>query len=167
MGILWRWKLTVGGKMKNGLGIQFYTLGLLAMLLSPIVARAHHDRIDSEKAVQLVNLLYEGVLFREPDPQGLSYWTRLITTYGYDGLLRSAGAIGGSDEFVTRTLPMYGARAIIENMYWVFFYREMDPAAEGWVTLLAQGRTREVVRGIVGSPEFRQLHIDSFITPFP
>ena len=121
---------------------------------------AQSGLFDWEHATYLVTLMYQGALFREPEPQGLNNWARMIVRDGYQGLLNAAYGIGGSTEFRTIVQRRYRTDEIIDNLYWVLLGRDPDWSGRNhWGAMLRQGRGGDTLRGIVGSQEFYQIHI--------
>jgi hypothetical protein len=114
------------------------------------------------EARNFVALLYNALLFREPDEGGLRNWSRLVAQGGYDALVRAAGDIASSPEFRHQVMATYGSRQILANFYYVLLQRQIDPSGyQAWLPLIRQGRAHEVARGIVGSPEFARLYFGS------
>ena len=112
--------------------------------------------ISYQKAQSLTNVLYQAVLFRNPDQQGGSQTVNIIMQQGYQGFINSASSMPNSPEFIQNIYYRYSAYDIVGNFYRVFLGRQMDPGAQGWIQLVQQGNVSQAVQGIVTSQEFRQ-----------
>lgn len=117
---------------------------------------------------QFVTLLYQNVLERAPDPNGLSYWTGLLD----NGMSRAEVVVGFSEsqEFVVATT--FDSRAFAANVlfgatlgqvyrvYQATLDRAPDP--EGFVfyveTLVGGFSLAQITTGFISSPEFQSMY---------
>jgi hypothetical protein len=95
-----------------------------------------------------ITSIYEDVLFRAPDPDGLSYWSGLLDS-GAMSLTQITDALVASPEAQTLVYP-------IVRLYEGLFGRAPDFAGlQYWVALADAGTSFDgIVQGFVGSQEF-------------
>jgi Domain of unknown function (DUF4214)/Bacterial Ig-like domain len=98
-----------------------------------------------------VTRLYEGLLGRAPEANGLSSWDTLLRTCSKAAI---AQAILGSAEYQTTHTEKDDTQFVIE-LYQKMLGRSAEPAGlSGWTHVLAAGMSRgDVAAGIVDSPE--------------
>lgn len=114
---------------------------------------------DYRHSYELVWMLYNAALFRDPEPGGSDGWVDNIARHGYRGLLDD-GRIADSPEFRYDVRYNHSDYEIIDNMYWVLLGREPDwEGAHYWLNILRQGRGGDVLRGLVASDEFYYRHL--------
>ena len=102
-----------------------------------------------------VERFYTLVLGRQPDQGGFDNWVTALTNGTYAGG-DIAKAFFLSAEYLSQNTT---DEAFVETAYKAFFGREADSAGkEGWLSVLAQGQSREyVLDGFIGSAEFVAL----------
>ena len=102
-----------------------------------------------------VSRLYTTILKREPDRNGLMYWTRLLLTKEKTGAEVAAGFIG-STEFKEQG---NGNSSYVKKLYRAFFDREPDAGGYNmWMSRLDTGADRDyVLAGFTNSAEFSNL----------
>ena len=102
-----------------------------------------------------VERFYTLVLGRQPDQGGFDNWVTALTNGSYAGG-DIAKAFFLSAEYLNQNTT---DSAFVETAYQAFFGRPADAAGkEGWLNVLAQGRSREyVLDGFIGSAEFAAL----------
>ena len=118
-------------------------------------ARFHKATIPSKNAVKFATRLYTCCLGRDPEEEGLNYWSLALTNLdatGYQAaslfftLPEFAGLKTSNEEYLTR-------------LYKTFMGR--DPEAEGfayWLGLLNNGTDRnDVMKAFAGCPEFQEI----------
>jgi len=59
-------------------------------------------------------------------------------------------------EYQNNVLRRFRPQQILLNFYQVFLGRGLDSTASVGINMIRQGRSRDVLDGIVNSPEFRQ-----------
>jgi Ca2+-binding RTX toxin-like protein len=151
-------------------GLLAWTNGLLNGLsvtqaVSGFVNSAEfQSKYGATSDVQFVTLLYNNVLDREPDAEGLSGWTGGLAT----GLSREAVVLGFADsqEFVENTVVdfmPYTSDVLAANfstdvfrLYQATLDRAPDAAGlSGWAGALGNGASKlDIVRGFTTSAEF-------------
>lgn len=104
-----------------------------------------------------VNRLYSGVLSREADPDGYSYWCNRLATMVDTGSEAAYGFIF-STEFQNRFASMTNEERV-NTFYNVFLGRGADPEGFAhWNTLLQSGGTlTDLFNGFVDSQEFASI----------
>ncbi len=102
-----------------------------------------------------VTRFYGTCLDRGPDESGLAGWTNFLLSGQMSGAEVAKGFIF-SPEFVSRKVS---DEKFLDIMYFSFFNRAPDPNGfNGWLSLLKNGRSREVVfAGFINSQEFANL----------
>ncbi|MGE5422975.1 MAG: DUF4214 domain-containing protein, partial [Ignavibacteriales bacterium] len=102
-----------------------------------------------------VTRFYQLCLLRDPDTEGLTFWTNNLVNQVQTGADVARGFIF-SDEFIARNLS---DDEYLDIMYHAFFNR--DPDADGksfWLNCISSGTSRlEVLAGFVNSDEFNTL----------
>ena len=106
---------------------------------------------------------YQQCLQREPDSEGLSYWTDHLINQTKTGADVAYGFVF-SQEFINRNVDN---DTYLTILYRAFFDREPDDGGmNNWLTLLQQGTSREaVLDGFTGAQEFFNLADRDGITP--
>lgn len=107
-----------------------------------------------DKAV--VTALYQQILEREPDPDGLEAWTRLLMNASLTtrGVVRS---FLNSAEYTSRFVAGRRPDEVVAFLYKHVLVRDPDPAgARGWPVVLSNSGYGAVVDGIVNSAEYTQ-----------
>jgi hypothetical protein len=118
-----------------------------------------YGQMDPREASQLVNLLYQAILFRRADPYALRTNVDRLMQQGPSVLGEIAYGIGASDEFANSIALRYSSWQIVNHLYRVLLGRRGDPSgARGWVSQLEQENYGEVMQGFVESDEFRNLY---------
>jgi hypothetical protein len=118
-----------------------------------------YGQIDYQEATQLVNLLYQAVLFRRADPYALRTDVDRLMQEGAYALGQIAYDLGESDEFANSIAHRYSAQQIVNRLYSVLLNRRGDAAGVwGWVSQIQQRNYGVVMQGFVESDEFRNLH---------
>ena len=109
----------------------------------------------TDPTTAFVSRMYTVALGRDYDPAGLQDWTNQLKDGKIDGAGIAVGFIG-SEEFRNRRLS---DGSFVDVLYRTFFDREPDETGKaGWMTDLAQGKSREyVLSGFVNSQEFADL----------
>ena len=115
----------------------------------------HKAEFASRKAIEFATRLYTCCLGREPEEDGLKYWSMALTNLeqtGYD----AAKLFFTGDEFVNLKTT---DKEFIERLYLTFMDREADEGGlKYWAGRLATGETREnVMKGFASSEEFEKL----------
>ena len=115
----------------------------------------HKAEFASRKAIEFATRLYTCCLGREPEEDGLKYWSMALTNLeqtGYD----AAKLFFTGDEFVNLKTT---DKEFIERLYLTFMDREADEGGlKYWAGRLAAGETREnVMKGFASSEEFEKL----------
>ena len=136
--------------MSNGLLIRISYQG----------GRGGHDVVlkvvDPDAQRAYVTQLYQDVLNRPPDPDGLAYWVARLNQG--DKRLAVAQAIWNSREHLT---------PVVERFYLTYLHRPGDDSGRAyWVTALQHGQNEaQLTVAFVLSAEYRQLHAgaDAFI----
>ena len=102
-----------------------------------------------------VTRMYQVVLGRNPDPQGLSTWVNGLLSWEFVGADIAKGFIM-SDEFIKKG---HSNSAYVDILYSAFFDRPADAGGKStWMDLLKEGKSREfVLAGFVNSDEFDAL----------
>lgn len=102
-----------------------------------------------------VTRLYGVCLNRNPDPEGLNYWTQVLENETSTGCSVAAGFIF-SEEFQNKDVT---DDEYVEYMYNAFFGRGSDePGKEYWVSQMNEGMSREkLFEGFANSAEFFSL----------
>jgi hypothetical protein len=127
----------------------------LASLLAEIAGSDEHWRKTLEaRAMELVRLLYRGLLEREPEPEELEIYSKKLE--GQHDLIALLAEIVGSDEHWKR---QYGRRAhqVVAEAYRAILGREPDekglqswlPTAYAWPDGI-----RNIVTGFINSEEY-------------
>jgi hypothetical protein len=117
-------------------------------------------QIEHWRIRNLVVLMYNAFLFRQPDPSGMQTYGNLIARMGVQGLMESARAIGDSQEFYQNIRARHRPQIIVTNVYRVMFYRDPDPSGmHTYTQAIWQGRSGEAFAAIVGSEEFARNHL--------
>ena len=116
------------------------------------------DRAYREKSAGVtafVNRLYQVLLERAGEPQGLDYWCRLLIEKEQTGSQVANGFVG-SEEFKQRGLS---DRDYVASLYKSLQGREPDGKGMGdWVALLEDGMSRNAIfKGFAKSAEFSEL----------
>ena len=108
--------------------------------------------VDVEKVQQFVTRLYNVCLDREPDAEGLEYWTNILVKRERTGSQVGYG-FAFSEEFKNHN---YCNTCYAKQLYKAFLGREYDEGGlEHWVGKLNDGVTREeVLNGFLLSVEF-------------
>lgn len=119
----------------------------------PLEGRRENIELDYLSARELVKRLYIGILFREPDPEGLNFHSQYVVGNGYEGLIQRAGRIARSAEFKLTIAPAFPAETIANNLYQTFFRRPLD-AGTPWPSMIQNGKASDASISIVGSDEF-------------
>ncbi|MBR6380386.1 MAG: DUF4214 domain-containing protein [Lachnospiraceae bacterium] len=109
----------------------------------------------SSQVSPFIKRLYENVLGRTPDTEGIQYWTEQIAT----GALtpeKVSLEFFHSPEFLGAGLQ---DPDFVDVLYRTFLSREPDRDGKlYWMSILAEGRSRDdVIRGFSGSREFQRL----------
>ncbi len=117
--------------------------------------------VSEEKARNFVWRLYVTCLDREPDYDGLMYWTEYLVSREKTATEVAAGVIF-SEEFKQKN---YCNECYVKHLYRAFLGREYDPdGLANWIYTLETGGTREAVfNGFVLSPEFGAICQDAGI----
>ena len=104
---------------------------------------------------QFVARLYEYILDRSPDAEGLASWTKVLKDGREQGAKVAQGFID-SDEFKRRTI---GDEEYLKILYRTFFDREPDSQGlQAWANVLDEGLSRlHVFKGFAESDEFTQV----------
>jgi uncharacterized protein YkwD len=143
----------IGGKMPKKL-VLFLSVfvifsGLVFSLPSFIFADSKSD------VSKFVTRFYSTCLDRGPDAAGLDGWTTFLLSGQMSGADVAKGFIF-SPEFVSRNVS---DERFLNIMYFSFFNRAPDPIGfNGWLSLLKNGRSREIVfAGFINSQEFANL----------
>ncbi len=115
---------------------------------------------------EFVNMLYQNILGRETDPQGLTDWVTAIAQEGMTGE-EVATALIFSDEGRQRT-EAYDNTQFVAFLYRALLDREPDIAGlSGWAAALYEGMSRQrVVQGLCRSPEWENICAGYQITPY-
>jgi len=116
---------------------------------------AHWTEGFADEVESFVAQLYKVCLNRNPDPAGLSAWTKVLKNRDSSGLEAAYGFIF-SDEFRRKNLCN---EDYIEQLYKAFLGRNADPSGRlAWINQLNRGITREeVFNGFALSQEFGEL----------
>ncbi len=109
----------------------------------------------SDPTADFVTRMYEVILGRQPDPQGLADWVRVLKNHETTGSEVARDFIF-SDEFLEKN---YSHEQYVELLYTSVLGRPSDQEGlDAWVSLLNDGFTRlHVCSGFIGSDEFTQL----------
>ncbi|MBX3034705.1 MAG: DUF4214 domain-containing protein [Bdellovibrionaceae bacterium] len=121
------------------------------------IDQGFYDQRVRRNADWIVNQLYRAALFREADPQGAWHSIRVVREQGLAGLVAVARSIGNSPEYYRNIHNNRRAGEIVNNIYWQILGRQPD--AEGFrsaIPQVRQGRTGDLLAGMVSSPEFLQ-----------
>lgn len=119
--------------------------------------------VGSSRAAETVAALYQGILMREPDAGGAQPLISRIEREGYPAVLTAALGLANSRE----SQADLGSRGVTPEQRLEALYRnllgqslgQIDSAAwDADLQRLRQGRMDEVIRRLVGSPEFRAQH---------
>jgi hypothetical protein len=110
-------------------------------------------------ACYLTVLLYQAILAREPDPQGLNNWADYIVRGGRQGLENAAKGMGDSQE-ARELLYNMGDTMWIDNLYYVMLQRPGEPSGlDAWIRELHRSGPGVVARGFTISNEFRRIYL--------
>ena len=111
--------------------------------------------VATESSKNFVKRLYNKVLGREPDEEGLNNWSIALT----NGKLSAAEVAIGFFASPEYTSQKKSGRDFLTDLYATMMNREPDaPGLEHWLTKLANGTTRATVfNGFCTSPEFNTL----------
>ncbi|MCB9059906.1 MAG: DUF4214 domain-containing protein [Halobacteriovoraceae bacterium] len=123
---------------------------------------SREDRyLNRYKAEELVELLYDGILFRKADLAGLDHYTSKLRRYGLNGLTQIAGELASSSEFQREILRKYRPQTIVENIFRVFFNR--NPEREGlhhYSRMIRFGNSVQAIKELVDSNEFKRKNLE-------
>ncbi|MCQ2531414.1 MAG: DUF4214 domain-containing protein [Saccharofermentans sp.] len=123
------------------------------------IIRGFHIEGQNFVQVGMVNLfverLYNEVLGRSCDSQGMADWTTLLVNRTYSGSQVAAGFVF-SEEFTNKHLCN---SCYLDTLYQAFMGRSADSAGKStWMELLNNGMSREdVFNGFAGSAEFNRI----------
>ncbi len=108
--------------------------------------------VDVEKVSQFVTRLYNVCLDRDPDAEGLEYWTNILVKHEQTGSQVGYG-FAFSAEFKNKN---YCNTCYVKQLYKAFLGREYDEGGlEHWEGKLNEGKTREeILNGFLLSAEF-------------
>ena len=124
----------------------------------------HNDipnvQIGQQQAAQLLERLYQGILFRHSDPQGMHLYVGRVVQGGLHELAKIASeGMARSPEFYQNVGNRKTPEEILNNLYLKIFDRQVD--AGGLQEYLSEipRNTYQVVKYLVLSPEFRTRHL--------
>lgn len=114
--------------------------------------------ISYDQAQTITQALYRAILFRDAEQDGLDFWvSNILSQQGTDGLLGTAQGIAESEEFYQNIYSQKQAEEIVDNIYVELLHRHAEPdGLEFWSNQMKDGHSGQVLRGIVGSDEFRR-----------
>lgn len=127
---------------------------------------------NQESSETIVRILYQGLLNRQPDYEGLRNWSQRIINEGRGAIPSVAADIGSSNEFlnIVRTRDL---NSVVENMYLVLLNRSSLRDIQGrigWVDNLARcaqfgdsNCLRNVVSGFANSEEFLNNNVSQVL----
>ncbi|MBX2986310.1 MAG: DUF4214 domain-containing protein [Bdellovibrionaceae bacterium] len=121
------------------------------------IDQGFYDQRVRRNADWIVNQIYRAVLFRDTDAQGAWHSIRIVREQGLAGLVAVARSVGNSPEYYRNIHNSRRAGEIVNNIYWQILGRQPD--AEGFrsaISQVRQGRTGDLLAGMVSSPEFLQ-----------
>lgn len=101
---------------------------------------------------KFVNAIYQSLLHRAPDAQGLAFWTDFL---GHEGTRSQLiDALLASREYVSGE---------VETLFQTYLHRSADPDATNYFEsyLAAGGNSQHVAAVLAGSPEYLHAHGDS------
>lgn len=108
-----------------------------------------------ELTVQFINRMYNLVMNRDGEPEGVAYWTRLLEG-GYATGGEAIEFFFGSPEFVGRNL---NDEQFLDVLYASMFEREPDAQGKAfWLDHLRRGQGRvDIAHGFIASIEWRTI----------
>ena len=136
----------------------------MALFLTVMLITACFSGVYAASDTQgFVTRCYKVILGRDPDPEGLSYWTDSLN----NGSMQAANIIDGfvgSQEFMGKNLNNSDS---VEVLYNSMLDRGSDPEGKkNWVNSMNAGSTmKDVINGFCGSVEFGNLCKTYGITP--
>ena len=131
---------------------------ILAILLGSIPGRAVYAENTAYENIGVYDYIvrmYEDVLGRKPDAEGLDAWYNQLVSGGQSGA-QVARDFFFSQEYLDRSV---GNEVFLSDLYKALFDREPDETGYGaWMAQLNAGVPRlSVLKGFVDSPEFASL----------
>ena len=131
------------------------SLLVFAMLICPSISVAAQSTFENTGVYDFVTRLYQVVLNREPDGEGLSAWYNQLVNGGQSGAQVVRDFLF-SDEFIEKN---YTNEQYIQILYQAMFNREPDSTGYSqWLAQLNAGASRlTVCKGFVDSDEFTAL----------
>ena len=108
-----------------------------------------------QQVENFVKRLYELILKRKPDGEGLGTWKNLLLNGEQTGAEVAEGFVM-SDEFLNQNLSN---EDYVEILYETFLNRKSDESGKGdWVKRLSEGLSRRyILKGFVESEEFERI----------
>lgn len=117
-------------------------------------------QIGQQQAAQLLERLYQGILFRPSDPQGMQLYVGRVVQGGLHELAKIASeGMARSPEFFDRVANRKTPEEILNNLYVKIFDRQVDAGGVQEYLSEIPRNTHKVVRYLVLSPEFRTRHL--------
>lgn len=114
-----------------------------------------NEKVAGEGTKQFVSRLYDKVLNRGSDSEGIAYWTQCITS-GQRTPMEVAKHFFLSEEYASKNVS---DKEYVITLYQTFMGREPDQEGLNyWVSRLQNGATREeALEGFAYSPEFEEI----------
>jgi hypothetical protein len=113
------------------------------------------EHLSYDESVRLTEVIYNALLFRDPDIPGSNGWRYDIAKGGFKGFRETARLIAGSDEFRSHIQSNYSPEEIVTQWYNVLFCREPDPGGlDHHANLVASGQAKRTIEGMINSREF-------------
>lgn len=116
-------------------------------------------QIGQQQATQLLERLYQGILFRPSDPQGMHLYVGRVVQGGLHELARVAETMARGREFYERVANRRSPQEILNNLYIKIFDREVDAGGQQEYFSEIPRNTYKVVKYMVLSPEFSHRHL--------
>ena len=118
-------------------------------------AQYHKATVPSKNAVKFATRLYTCCLGRDPEEEGLQYWTLALTNLEYSGYEAAKGFFE-SDEFVGKNVD---DTTYVKLLYRTFMGRDFDQSGlEFWLGHLSTDMNRlQVLQGFAQSQEFTNI----------
>ena len=136
---------------------QQYSMFVGTYSTNPNIPNAAPTSVTTSKASDYVRDLYLGLLGREPDQEGLDYWTAQLTLKKMSASGVAAGIAAGN-EFNSKS---YTNGDFVQRAYVALLGREPDPTGfANFVNALNSGKTRAwVFAAICASNEFQNRYL--------